>query len=363
MNKSDKNLPDIPRLILQIFLYSRYKEGHWGDLIEEYNTIVDNNGKLKAYFWIWIFAVRSVPGGAYYNILRSSIMFNNYLKIAIRNMRRNKVYSFINISGLAIGMAVFLLIMMFVRNEYSYDKFNEKIDRIYRVGFENLRQTSQAPAVGKEIKENIPEVQKMVRFKTRTDYLARYYPDDEPDNTKYTTIKRFSWVDEDVFDIFSFEFIAGDPAEALIAPFSIVLTESIADILFNDENPVGKSLEINNVHDYTVTGVIKDQEKFHLDFNALASFVTLGKIIGEHELNSYNSWNLQTYVLLPENHDKAKVAQKMTEHFVPIFSQFNNDEFAYDLYSLESLYFLGLGGARSGNLQFVYIFIAAAINI
>ncbi|MCP4724669.1 MAG: ABC transporter permease, partial [bacterium] len=299
--------------------YTRYTA--LGDYEEEFNSDLRDKGYLYAAIKHWSHILAVLPSFLTGNFTGSAIMLQNYLKIAYRNIKRNKVYSLINISGLAIGMTVFLLIMMFVQNEYSYDKFNEKIDRIYRVGFENFRQTHLAPGIGKEIKENIPEVEKMVRFKIRTDYLAKYYPDDKPDNTKYTTIKRFTWVDEDVFDIFSFEFIAGDPAEALKAPYTIVLTESIAKILFSDENPVGELLKINNRQDYTVTGVIKDPDKFHLDFDVLASFVTLRKIIGEHELDSYNSWNLQTYVLLPENHDKTNVAQKITEHFIPIFSQ------------------------------------------
>ncbi len=359
MNKISKKPPKIARWMLEKMInrYTRYTA--LGDYEEEYGDDLKNKGYFIAVliYWSHLFAV--LPGYIQEKLSVSGTMLNNYLKIACRNMSRNRVYSVINISGLAIGMTVFTLIIVFVLNEYSYDKFNEKIERIYRVGFENFSQTYLAPGIGKEIRENIPEVQKMARFKIRTDYLAKYLPERDPDNPKYTTIRRFCWVDRDVFDIFSFEFIAGDPSEALSVPYSIVLTESIADILFSEENPLGKTIRINNTNIYTVTGVISDPDKFHIDFDVLASFVTLGKIIGEHELNSYRSWNLQTYVLLPEIHDKTAVSNKMTEHFHKILKKRN----IFDLYALKGLYFQGLGSGRYGNLQFIYIFITAAFFI
>lgn len=253
--------------------------------------------------------------------------------------------------------------MLFVQNEFSYDKFNENLNKIYKVQGASRNQPSMAPAIGKRIAENIPEAQKVVRFKFRQDYLAKYQPPDNLNEGVSTIIRNFGWADSTVFDIFTLPFIVGDSRTALKLPFSMVLTESIAKRIFGNENPLGKVLKINNSHDYQITGVMKDPENFHLTFEVLASFVTLGKTIGNHELESYNSWNLATYVLLPESHDATHVANKITNLFKEKLNELYHFELQFELFPLNDLYFSKTGTGKHGNLQIVYIFIAVAIFI
>lgn len=290
-------------------------------------------------------------------------MFKDYIMITLRNLKKYKGYSFLNIAGLALGLTLFILIMLYVRNEFSYDKFNKNLHRIYRIENEERTQVSMAPAVGKEIAEKTPEAQKVVRFRFTLDHLVKYQPPDSLEIKESINIPRFGWVDPAVFDVFTLPFTAGNPKTALESPYSLVLTESISKRLFGNENPIGKIVKVNNRDDYKVTGIIKDPKNFHLDFNALASFVTLGKLIGPRALNSFDSWNVHTYVLLPHQHNAADVAQKLTNLFHERLNKIFQREFKFGLFPLKDLYFAKSGSGKHGNLQSVYIFIIIAIFI
>ena len=290
-------------------------------------------------------------------------MFTNYLKLTLRNVKKYKGYSFLNIAGLAIGITLFILIMLYVQDQLSYDKFNKNLHRIYRVENEEGTQPALAPAVGKEIAERIPEAQKVVRFKFTRDYFVKYLPPGTQEVVGPIKITRFGWADSTVFDVFTLPFVAGNPETALEAPYALVLTESISKRIFGNENPIGKIIKVNNKDDYKVTGIIKDPKNFHLEFDAVASFVTLGKLIGPDELNSFNFWNLPTYVLLPQNHNAADVAHKITNLFHERLNKMFQREFKFGLFPLKDLYFSKFGYGKHGNLQSVYIFIIIAVFV
>ena len=290
-------------------------------------------------------------------------MIKNYLKIALRNVIRDKGYSFINITGLAIGICLFVLIMLFVQNEFSYDRYNDNYDRIYKVVGKDGRQPSMAPAIGQKIKETIPEIQKMVRFKFRNDYLVQLQSSDSNKERNSIIVRNFAWADSAVFEIFNHTFIKGDPKTALKDPFSIVLTEGVAKRIFKDVDPLGKTLRVNNSINYKVTGVIKEPGTSHLNYDLLASFNTMGETIGKDALNSYKSWNLATYVLLPKSHNSDIIASKITKIFKKKLKELFVQDFYFKLSPLADLYFSGLGSGNHGNLQLVYSFIAIAIFI
>ena len=285
-------------------------------------------------------------------------MLKNYLLIAYRFITRYKGYSLINFGGLSIGFAVFLLIALFVQHELSIDQHQQHLKRIYRVQGENGRQNSMAPGVGMEISENIPEVQEVVRFKFRHDYLAKYLPNDTSSREKTLVVRNFGWADSSVFDVFNFSFIAGDPKTALEDPFSLILTENVAQRLFGDKDPIGQRLEVNNSHEYHVTAVIKDLKRTHLRFDVLAPFENLGKIIGRSELDSFNSWNLATYVLLPESHDPVAVAGKITALFEVRLKELWKVDFGFELFPLKDIYFSSNMYGHEGNKPMVYVFMA-----
>ncbi len=183
------------------------------------------------------------------------IMFNHYFKIGWRNLLRNKSYSLINIGGLAIGMTVALLIGLWIQYETSFDAFHENGDRIGLIRkhtlFNNIKgtQLSVPLPLRDELKDNYPEVKRISRFNEQRVGL-------KADDRK--TIKSGLYVDPDFLEMFSFPLINGNVKTALSDPNSIVLTKSLAELLFSDQDPMGKVIRIDNQYDAQVTGVVKD---------------------------------------------------------------------------------------------------------
>ena len=227
-------------------------------------------------------------------------MFKNYFKTAIRNLWKNKIFSFINISGLAIGLACCILMFLFIQNELSYDKFNIHAANIYRVtsitestdGKANLAVTPSpwAPLMQRDY----PEIKKYVRLlKDEKSLVGK--PGEE-----HNYEKDFLFCDSTFFDVFSFTLLKGDPHHALDAPNSIVLTKEMATKYFGNNNPIGKPLEITTSFGRTftlqVTGIADDPPaNLHFTFNALISMQTIGDIS-----NFWSFHMFYTYVLLTD---------------------------------------------------------------
>ena len=239
-------------------------------------------------------------------------MLKNYIKTAVRNLLKRKGYSLINIVGLAIGMASCLIILMFVNDELSYDAFNEKADRIYRVAgsfFWGGRSfdIAVAPApMAQVLKDEFPEVENAVRFRQRGIYVFRY-----GDNTFKEM--RVSYVDPSFFDVFSIPLLKGNPDTALVDPNTLILSRNTAQKYFGDEDPVGKTLRLNEETDYMVTGVFEEipgNSHFHFDV-----FVSMDSL-AESKNKIWMSQNFQTYILLHEGADPANVETKFPEMLI-----------------------------------------------
>ena len=184
-------------------------------------------------------------------------MFKNYLKVAFRNLWKNKGFSGINIIGLAIGLATCLLIMLYVMDELSYDKFNKKADRIYRVdgdiqfGGNHFIMAVAPEPMGATLKKDFPEVEQFVRFRNYGGFSVKKANENVIEgNVIYT--------DSTLFDVFTLPMIAGDPKTALKEPRSVVLTEKMARKYFNTTDIVGRTLTINDTNSLKITGVIKN---------------------------------------------------------------------------------------------------------
>ncbi len=234
----------------------------------------------------------------------------NSLRIAVRRLTREKLYSFLNIFGLAIGVASVLLIALFVQDEFSYDRFHKNLDRIYRVncGMRGDGQPTNANgqiAAGPALARVYPQIETYVRFRKFGWNESRVVSYKE----RRFYEKRFVLADSTVFRVFSFRFIQGDPATALNAPRSVVLTESMAAKYFGSEPPLGKeiSVDMNNdgtFVDFAVTGIVADvpaQSSIRFDF--LGSFSS--------QTDSFSAWSLETiftFVLLREKADPSEIA-------------------------------------------------------
>ncbi len=221
-------------------------------------------------------------------------MLLNYLKIAFRNLKKNKGYSFINIFGLAVGIACCILILLYIQNELSYDKYNKNYDQIYRVRLEaritnnELNSAPSCAPCGPAFTSEIPEVLNYTRIRNYGFPVVRY-------KDKAFSEEKFYWVDSTFFDIFTVKFIEGNPKTALTQPNTVVITESIAKKYFGSEDPMGKILNADKRRDYLVTGVVKNfpaNSTFHPDF--LGSLTSYGV---QKDLN-WLSNNYYTYILV-----------------------------------------------------------------
>ena len=233
-------------------------------------------------------------------------MLKNQLTIAIRNILRQKGYTFINIMGLCIGIACCVLILLYVQDEMTYDRYNEKADRIYRImtygliGPSEFRGAVTPAPMGPAFVEEIPEVESAVRIRNFGFPVLRY-------EDKVFSEENFYWADSTIFDIFTIPFVEGNPDGALDKPNTMVMTESMALKYFGDENPVGKLIQLDKRTDYLVTGVIKDfphNSHFHFDF--IGSLVSYQREFDDIWISN----NFYTYVLLKKGATQSDLESK-----------------------------------------------------
>lgn len=312
-------------------------------------------------------------------------MFKNYFKIAFRNLIKSPGYSFINIFGLALGITAFVLILLFITDELSYDKYHENSDQIYRVSREwkdmdgktSLHLGHVAPPFAELIIEEYPnDVLHSVRFFDSAPLIS--YGD------KHLIQDRFFFADPDVFEVFSWKRIDGDLSTALESPDGIVLTESMAKVYFGDEDPLGKTLDFSYrgfEFVYQVKGVIEDvPDNSHFRFDFLASMDNVTGFYGGYEqmMQNFGSNNFSTYLLLSENTDpdvlEANLASVINNAFpVEMFppDMFDEGVLASDFMKLHLMpvtdihlhSHLDSEIEPNGNIEYVYIYIAVAAFI
>lgn len=236
-------------------------------------------------------------------------MFKNYLKIAFRNVKKHKAYAFINIAGLAIGMACCILIISFITTELSYDRYHKNTEQIYRLGLDAnlggnqiLMPISTAPTAPALI-QDYPEVLDAVRIRRMRNVSIK-------DRDLEFFEENVFLADNSIFNVFTFPMIMGDPQSALKTAYSMVMTEDAAKKYFGDEDPIGKILKVDNQFDYTVTGVIENIPKnSHFTFDILCSFESLYAQRGE-SMEEWLSFSYYTYVLLQENFNPKELENK-----------------------------------------------------
>jgi len=204
-------------------------------------------------------------------------MFINYFKNTVRILTSQRFYSIINIAGLSIGITACILVTLYIKHEFSYDKYNKNAERIFRIEFSitqegvtNHLAQSQA-LLGPTLKNEYPEIKKLSRI-----YFSERSLVKAGDKNNYEDM--ISYADSAFFEIFSYQAIAGDITQFLKKPNSIVITESTAKKYFGKENPLGEIIEINNQYSFEVTGVIKDVPiSSHFKFDFIAPYSSLDK--------------------------------------------------------------------------------------
>ncbi len=318
-----------PRLV-QWFLHrmSLYEEDFlWdGDLEEEYRERAAESGWKKARIWYSCQVLKSIPFYINYLIYWSFIMLKNYLVTALRNIRRQKGYSFLNIAGLAIGITCFILISLYVQNELSYDKHHKEADQIYRVCSEHpfvyhgKNQSAITPApLAPALVEDLPEVVSSVRFTDDSNVLL------STDDNKFLEESVY-FASPGIFNVFSFQLLKGDPQNMLTEPYSLILSERMAEKYFGDENPVGKILKFEDRHDFKVTGVVKNMpNNSHFIADFIAPFKTYGSIYNQ-DFTSWMQSGYYTYIKLRENTDPKELEDKLQGYMERAFRKGQNRE-------------------------------------
>ena len=303
-------------------------------------------------------------------------MLKNYIKIAIRNLWKHKGFSAINIFGLAVGIATCLVIMVFVIDELSYDKYNKKADRIYRVdgdiqfGGNHYILAVVPDPMGPTLKKDYPQVEQYVRFRDNGGFRVKKGNENVQEN-------KVIRVDSTLFDVFTLPLLSGDTKRALVDPNTVVITEKVAEKYFNSTDVVGKTFIVNDTENYKITGVLKNiptQSHFNYDF-----FVSMSSS-EESRKNNWLSNNFNTYILLKEGQDARPFDGKLNEVVNKYLSvqvkqllNISMSDFEksgnFDRYSLTPLTQIHLHSDKVGelganaNMQYVYIFSAIAIFI
>lgn len=280
-----------------------------GDLEEEYYDDLEMYSSTKARTLFWYRLLKATPLLLYQSLTWNSTMIWNYLKVALRNIKKFKAFSLINVIGLAASIAICLLIILFIYDQKNYDRWHADKEKIYRItsdfkssGNLSSHQYATSPASLAEILRN-----DYSGIESAT--VIRRSVGGEGDAAGKQLMVRGLYADEFFPDVFSFDFIMGDPESSLIQPNSIVLSEETSIKFFGNSNPVGQNFNLNGRTDYTVTGVVDMDVRSHINFDILVSFSTLeadeefASVFLDNWRNSF--YRSYTYVKLRDQQDLA----------------------------------------------------------
>jgi len=293
-------------------------------------------------------------------------MIRNYFKIALRSLIRNKAFTLINMFGLVLGISFSTMLYTYVSHELSYDSFHEKADRTFRIitidksAPDNVRTYGRTvPPMGPQLVSSFPEVKEMTRL-----FRLSGHVNVEIDETKYSERNWFTTSDANFFNVFDFEFIAGDRKTALSEPFSVILTESTSKKYFSDENALGKTIK-TSAGQVKVTGVIRDMpDNSHLQFDILFSRIRSGED-WEGYLNNWQRLGAFTYVVLEDRKSieglQAKIPALMAKYWGPDAAfQFTQFQPIQDIY-LHSAQIESGAEQIHGEPAYIYIFSSMAV--
>ncbi|MCK5078082.1 MAG: ABC transporter permease [Calditrichia bacterium] len=349
--------PKFANWLLKKTLRQYHQASALGDLEEEFDFICDESDISSAKKWYWKQVFKSIPHFINHLIYWSMAMIKNYFKITLRNLKRKKTFSIINIGGLAISLSLSLLIIQILFSMYSSDRFHENKERIYRVvtyqpvGDPNFRDIANAPMpLASELK-SMPEVAEVVKIKRGFSGNV-VFKDTKLSLSGYYTGPSF-------LKTFNFKLESGNPETVLNKPFSIVLTKEAAIKFFGNENPVGKTLNFSDYGEFIVTGIMEDVSKLntHFNFECLISLNTALSLEKQNLLTSnMENWNQFSsnyiYFMLNENSNPENIAQA----FPGIIKKNYPDNNETPYFTLQALTDISPGKLFSNEIGFVVPF-------
>lgn len=281
------------------------------------------------------------------------VMFKNYFKTTLRNLKRHRGYSLINITGLALGMACTILILLWVQDELSYDRFNKNADQIYRVvkysdyGGDKLHVALTPGPLARAMKEKLPEVLKATSFDFAGG-IARY------EDRLFSEVEVAS-VEPDFFEIFTYPLTKGDPETALSDKNSIIITKRLAEKIFESEDPMGKVLNFNKIYDYKVTGIMENiPHNSHLQFECIIPFKKLeefGRPVNNWKPNSFYS-----YIMLRKGISEQEFNEKIRNFKREHYPDCRDFLYLQPLTKIHLYSDLGYDISGHGDIKYVIIF-------
>ncbi|MFC1492690.1 ABC transporter permease [candidate division KSB1 bacterium] len=366
MKNDSKNMPGLLRWFVDLMLSGSSLSSVPGDFEEEYNERLRNSGALKAWLWILRQTIKALPSLIAISFYGSIAMFKNYLKIMFRNLVKQKLYSFINISGLALGMTCSILIFLFIRYELSYDSFHEDAGDIYRIVLEQKQTDNNGwwygtpPVLAPTLVQDFPDINHAVRFSRGSQHIRC-------NNEKFTEYG-FYFADPEFLELFAFPLVSGNPENALNEPFSVLISEEMRDKYFNGTDPIGKTIDQfynEKYHSFRITGVLKNlPENTHVDFKFLASFESLRTMVVD-PAGWFTKWGnnrLETYVKIKKNVDPVYLEQKLSDYAYQIQTM----NVSYHIQPIINIHLQGstFGGVEANrDLSNIFIFSAVAVFI
>lgn len=292
-------------------------------------------------------------------------MLFNYLKVALRNISKQKFYSLINILGLAIGLAICLIIMLFIKDELSYDRHHSNADRIYRAlmvwgkqNGEGMRSPIGPYRLLPALKTDFPELDEVIRIVSASGSLVTY------ENVDYQEEHMF-FADKELFKMFDYELLQGDEETALAEPFTMILSESTAKKYFGTQDPMGKSLIVDGDQNVMITGVFKDNaHNSHLTADIFVSMETGKTVFNQLVLNNWGEGSSYTYILLPEGTTAGHLAERIPAFLEKNMGEGSSEGVGIDLQKMTDIHlYSNLPGEIQANSDIRYIYISSAIAL
>jgi putative ABC transport system permease protein len=337
MSPNKDILPRPGKLLLWLFLDDGDYYQAVGDFEETYRYKVQTGGRARANLWFWFLLFKSFPGFISDSIYWRGVMIKNYLRTALRIVSKQKVFSFISISGLALGMACCFVILIYLTGEMNYDTFHDDYDSIYRLvrKMPDIHGPSTRNPMAPALREDFPEI----------DLAVRTWLLDDPWTFRVGENgfqqEGIIFADADFFKFFSFEFISGDSDNPLESPFSVVLTKSASQKYFGMEDPIGKTISFDGEFDLNVTAVIENApNNTHLQFEVVIPMEGFNRIAGYiygYDASTYRltdewTWGmLNTYLKLHKSADPARLEQKFPD-FLKKYAPYNKELLDETLY-------------------------------
>jgi putative ABC transport system permease protein len=337
-------------------------EAKLGDFIEIYSTFAEDKGQLQARIRFCWYLSRSIPEYLKDSLCMGATMIKNYIKIAWRNIQKQKSYSLINVFGFSLGLACFALIMLYVQHEFSFDKFHDNKDHIFRIinhypgavymGTDYSANTNSSFA--EDLLKQFPEIKYSTRVQKSSNGELAY--------EDLSFFENGLFVDHQFLKIFSFKLMKGNREEILADPYSIVITDPLAKKLFGNKDPVGEVVNFNQQYNLTVTGILEEvPDNSHLRFDYLISLSSTETSSGDD--NWRNEYNV-TYIEMYDGKDYKALENKLMDKNV--WKHKFDDKIEYILQPLGTIHLhsaFNMEIAETSNIAYLYVLTAAAAII